>query len=189
MGGDRVERLHDYAGGGLLRVVVYERDSPLGVLGFFGYERTRTHPGRRRDPRAVYGREREEADFEVPDRLDDLRYEPGAGDVHRGLAGVEQRVGIVVGDGVYAIRIVAALRELPEEEVDSLLDLGGVPAFIPVEDVVQSFPAKHIADPDAEQVPGRPLLRIPEAERDLPLPLEFVGHRPEIVDGLRFLGH
>src|SRR5215211_4791423 len=187
--GDRVERLHDQAGGVFLLVVVYERDSTLGVLRFFGYERASTHPGRRRDPGSVYRREREETDFEVPNRLDDLRYEPGAGDVHRGLAGVEQCVGIVVADGVYAIRVVAALRELPEEEVDGLLDLRGVPAFIPVEDVVQSFPAQHVADSDAEKVPGGPLLRIPKPERNLPLPFEFVGHRPEIVDGLWLLGH
>ena len=37
--------------------------------------------------------------------------------------------------------------------------------------------------------PAGPLFRIPEAERDLPLPFEIIGHRSEIVDGLWFLGH
>src|SRR5215212_4798670 len=184
MGRNRVERLHDYAGGIVLLEIIYERDSSLGVLRLLGYERARPHPGRGHDARALYGGEREEADLEVLDRLDDLRHEPGAGDVHRGFASIEQRVGILVGDGVHALRIVAALHEVLEEEVDGLLHLGGVPASIPVEDVVQSFPAQYVADPDAEQVPGGPLFRIPEPEGDLVLSFEVIGHGPEIVNAL-----
>src|SRR5829696_5344259 len=189
VGGDRIERLHYCAGGVVLLEVVYECYPPLGVLRLFGYERARPHPGRRRDVGAVYGREREEADLEVLDRLDDLRYKPGAGNVHRSLAGVEQSVGIVVGDGVHAIRVVAILHKVSKEKVDGLLDLGSVPASVSVQDVVQSFPAQQVADPDAEQVPGGPLFRITKAERGLPLPLEIGGYRSEIVNGLRLLGY
>src|SRR5215204_1077277 len=89
MSRDIVERLHDYAGGIVLLEIIYERDSSLGVLRLLGYERARPHPGRRHDARAVYGWEREETDLEVLDRLDDLRHEPGAGNVHAGLACIE----------------------------------------------------------------------------------------------------
>src|SRR5215218_56285 len=178
MGGDRVERLHDYASCIVLMVVIYERDPPLRVLRLFGYERARPHPGRRRDPGAVYGWEWEETNLEVLDRLDDLRHEPRTGDVHAGLACIEESVGVIVGDGVYTIRIVAALHELPEEQVDSFLHLGSVPLAVSVEDVIQSFSAQHIAGPDAEQVAGGPLLRISKPERDLSLSFEIVGDRP-----------
>src|SRR5215207_559882 len=150
MSRDSVERLHDYAGGIVLLEIIYERDSSIGVLRLFGYKHPRTHPGRRHDAGAVYGGEREETDLEVLDRLDDLRHEPRAGDVHGGLACIEQGVGVIVGDGVYAIRIVAALHEVPEEEVDGFLHLGGVPLAVSVEDVVQPFSAQHVAGPDAE---------------------------------------
>src|SRR5215218_6295945 len=71
MGGDCLERLHDYAGGIVLLEVIYERYPPLGVLRLFGYKHPRPHPGRRRDAGAVYGGEREETDLEVLDCLYD----------------------------------------------------------------------------------------------------------------------
>src|SRR5215207_8000800 len=81
-----------------------------------------------------------------------------AGTVHGGLAGIEQVVGVVVGDGVYALGVVAVLHEVPEYEVDGRDYLGRVPPAVPVEDVVQPFSTQHVAGPDAEHVAGGPLL-------------------------------
>jgi hypothetical protein len=76
------------------------------------------------DARAVNGREREKVDFEVLDRLGYRRHEPRTGGVHCRLAGIEERVGVVVGDGVHPFGVVATLDEVPEKEIDDLHHLG-----------------------------------------------------------------
>jgi hypothetical protein len=127
-------------------------------------------------------------DLEVLDGLDYRRDEPRTRGQHGGLTREEQPVGVVVGDGVDAVRVVAALLEVPEEEVDGRHDLGGIPPAVPVEDVVETFSAEHVARPDAKEVTAGPLLLVAERDRDDVLPLEVVGDRPQIVHGLWHLG-
>src|SRR5215203_242412 len=91
--------------------------------------------------------------------------------------------------GVYALRIVAALHEVPEHEIYGFLHLGNVPPAVPVEDLVQALLAQQVASRHAEQMAGRPPLRIAEGEWDLPLPFEIVGDLPELIHSLRCLGH
>ena len=124
-----------------------------------------------------------------PGRSPDLRHEPCAGGQHSGLTGIESRVGIVVGDGVYAVGIVTNLYEVPKEEVDGLHDLGHVPPAVSGEDVGQTFSTQQIADPDAEQVAGGLSLLVAECQRDDSSPLELVGDVSEGVHALRFSGH
>src|ERR671933_636346 len=68
---------------------------------------------------------------------------------------MEERVGGIVGNGVDALRVVAARHEVPEEEVYGFNRLGGVPAAVPVEDAVQSLSPQQVAYPYAV---GGPLL-------------------------------
>src|SRR5215207_7794140 len=112
--------------------------APSGFFAFLATNRPDPSPAGRYGG-AVNGREREEADFEILNSLDNLRHEPRAGGQHGSISRIKQRVGIVVGDAVYALRVVTALHEVSEEEVDGLHNLGGVPPTVSVEEVDQSF--------------------------------------------------
>ena len=82
VGGDRVELFDDQASGVALLQVIDKLDRPFGITRVRSHEQTRSQPGRRRDAGAIYGREREEIDFEILGGLDDLRHEPRAGGQH-----------------------------------------------------------------------------------------------------------
>src|SRR5829696_7525890 len=174
VGGNSVELFDGQASGVVLQQVIDERDYLLGVLGVFGHEPTRPHSGRGRDAGALYRREREESNFKFLDSLDDLRHEPRACGVHGGLTGIEQSVSTVVGEGVWALRVVSVLHEVPEEEVDGLLDLGGIPPTVSIENVIQPFPTKHVAGPYAEHMTCGVLFPVSKGERDLSASLELV---------------
>src|SRR5215208_2146571 len=88
--------------------------------------------------------------------------------------GIEQGVSTVVGEGVWALRVVSVLHEVPEEEVDCLLDLGSIPPTVSIENVIQPFPIKHVAGPHAEHMTCGVLFPVSKGERDLSASLELV---------------
>ena len=151
------------------------------------HEQTCPCPSRRRDIRAVYGRngKKSTSKFWTVSTIADMSQVP-VGSI---AAFVKECVGVVVGDGVYALRVVAALHEVPEHEIYGFLHLGNVPPAVPIEDLVQPSFAQQVASRHAEQMAGRPPPRIAEGEWDLPLPFEIVGYLPELIHGLRCLGH
>jgi hypothetical protein len=119
----------------------------------------------------------------------DGRDEPRTRRRHGGLAREEQRVGVVVGYGVDALGVVAALVEFPEDHVYGRDHLGGVPPAVAVEDLVEPLPAEHVARADAEHVAAGPLLLVAERERDDVPSFELVGDLHKLLDGARNFGH